>query len=76
MRSADFVIPDGAISYEVKATCPKGTKATGGGAELSNNFGDYLQGSYPKGNRGWTAVGYSSSGGTVTAPVLCLKKGR
>jgi hypothetical protein len=74
-RSEDLVIPDGAVSYPVTATCPKGTKATGGGAELSNNFGDYVQGSYPKGNRGWTAVGYSSSGGTVTAHVLCLKKG-
>jgi hypothetical protein len=74
-RSEDLVIPDGNFSYPVTATCPKRTKATGGGAELSNNFGDYVQGSFPKGRRSWTAVGYSASQGTVTAHVLCLKKG-
>jgi hypothetical protein len=30
-----------------------------------------MQGSYPKGKRGWTAAGYDD--GTVTAHALCLK---
>jgi hypothetical protein len=71
-RSESFDMPDDGDTHTVTATCPKKTKATGGGIELSEPYDDYDQGSYPSGKRAWTAAGYD--GGVVTAHVLCLKK--
>jgi hypothetical protein len=65
-------LPADSDTHTVTAKCPKGTKMTGGGAELSEPYDDFLQGSYPTGKRGWTAAGYDE--GIVTAHVLCLKK--
>jgi hypothetical protein len=64
----------------VTVTCPQGTKATGGGTKLGDDYSDYVQGSYPTGSRGWTVAGFTfePSGGpghVVTAHVICLKKG-
>ena len=71
-RSESFDMPDDGDTHLVTAKCPKKTKATGGGIELSEPYDDYDQGSYPSGKRGWTAAGYD--GGVVTAHVVCLKK--
>jgi hypothetical protein len=71
-RSESFDMPDDSDTHTVTATCPKGTKATGGGIELSEPYDDYDQGSYPSGKRAWTAAGYDA--GVVTAHVVCLKK--
>jgi hypothetical protein len=72
-RSESFAMPDDGDTHLVTAKCPKRTKATGGGIELSAAYDDYDQGSYPSGKRGWTAAGYDGPG-SVTAHVLCLKK--
>jgi hypothetical protein len=71
-RSESLDMPDDGDTHRVTATCPKKTKAVGGGIELSEPYDDYDQGSYPSGKRGWTAAGYDS--GIVTAHVLCLKR--
>jgi hypothetical protein len=71
-KSRSFDMPDDGNTHEVTAKCPKRSKATGGGTQLSDPVIDYVQGSYPTGKRVWTAAGYD--GGTVTAHILCLKK--
>jgi hypothetical protein len=71
-KSETATLPADSDTHTVTAKCPKGTKMTGGGAELSEPYDDFLQGSYPTGKRGWTAAGYDE--GIVTAHVLCLKK--
>jgi hypothetical protein len=71
-RSESFDMPDDNATHTVTAKCPKGTKTTGGGIELSEPYNDYVQGSYPTGKREWTAAGYDA--GVVTAHVVCLKK--
>jgi hypothetical protein len=71
-RSESFDMPDDSDTHTVTAKCPKQTKATGGGIELSEPYDDYDQGSYPTGKREWTAAGYDA--GVVTAHVVCLKK--
>jgi hypothetical protein len=71
-RSESFDMPDDSDTHLVTAKCPKKTKATGGGIELSEPYDNYDQGSYPSGKRAWTAAGYDD--GVVTAHVLCLKK--
>ena len=55
----------------VKAKCPKGTVVSGGGAQLADDAGDYASGSFPSGQREWTAVGHGSS--DLTAQARCLK---
>jgi hypothetical protein len=58
------------------AKCPKGTKATGGGLQLSAPTDDFFQGSYPVGKRRWTATGARNSGpegAELTAFARCLK---
>jgi hypothetical protein len=72
-RSQDLNMPSDAQTHEVTARCPARTKLTGGGLELSEPNGNYLQGSYPEGRRGWTAAGYD--GGLLTAHAVCLKRG-
>jgi hypothetical protein len=71
-RSESFDMPDDSDTHTVTAKCPKKTKATGGGIELSEPYDDYDQGSYPTGKREWTAAGYDA--GVLTAHVVCLKK--
>jgi hypothetical protein len=77
-RSETATLPSDDTTHTVTVTCPKGTKSTGGGGELSDPDNDYLQGFYPAGKRAWTAAGYrSSSSGPAaefTAHVVCLKK--
>jgi hypothetical protein len=71
-KSESLNMPDDAAADTVSVKCPKGTKMTGGGAELAEPYEDYLQGSYPTGKREWTAVGLDE--GLLTAHVVCLKK--
>jgi hypothetical protein len=71
-RSASLDMPGDGATHTVTAKCPKGSKATGGGIELSEPYDDYVQGTYPTGKREWTAAGYDE--GVVTAHVVCLKK--
>ena len=57
----------------VTVKCKRGTKPTGGGAQVDPEDGFY-QGSYPDGKRGWTAEAFGNPGTELTAHVLCLKK--
>jgi hypothetical protein len=71
-KSSSLDMPDDDATHTVTAKCPKGSKATGGGIELSEPYDDYVQGTYPTGKREWTAAGFDE--GVVTAHVICLKK--
>jgi hypothetical protein len=71
-RSRAINMPSDAQTHEVTARCPEGTKLTGGGLELAEPNGNYLQGSYPEGRRSWTAAGYD--GGVLTAHAICMKR--
>jgi hypothetical protein len=74
-KSKTASLPNDNLAHSVKASCPKGTKVSGGGLKLSDPHDDYFQGSYPKGKT-WTAFGYRAStfpgASNVTASAMCL----
>jgi hypothetical protein len=57
----------------VTATCPRGTKASGGGLQFAAENSADVAGAYPSGKRKWTAVADPSLGGELTAHAVCLK---
>jgi hypothetical protein len=54
------------------ATCPQGSKVSGGGIELDPETTIGL-GSYPDGGRKWAAVGSAPPGADVSAHAVCLE---
>jgi len=65
--------------HTVKATCPSGTKATGGGIKLGDPDNDYMVGTYPPGAAGWVGAAWRASSlgsdATFTAWVVCAPSG-
>jgi hypothetical protein len=57
----------------VTATCPRGTKVSGGGLQIDPEDLADTAASYPSGKREWTAVADPSSGPELTAHAVCLK---
>jgi hypothetical protein len=77
-KSETATLPGDATTHLATARCPRRTKATGGGVELSDPYDDFMaEGSYPTGKREWTAGAYRNPSVTdteFTAHVVCLKK--
>jgi hypothetical protein len=73
-RSETVPLPTDAGEISATATCPKGTRATGGGIEVGAD-GDVARGSYPSGKRRWTvtAIRFTPVDSELTAHVLCVK---
>jgi hypothetical protein len=67
-------------THTVSATCPTGTRVTGGGIQLGDNLNDYVQGTYPASATRWVVAGYRVSSlatsSTFTAWVVCLPAGQ
>jgi hypothetical protein len=65
--------------HVLKATCPTGTKAAGGGVKLGDNYNDFVQGSFPSStnHRVWVGEAWRSSSETATATftayAMCVK---
>jgi hypothetical protein len=67
-------LPSDGNAYLATVKCPLGTKPAGGGAKLTDETNDFFQGTYPSGERSWTAVAASGFGGTkFAAQARCLK---
>ena len=60
-------------SVGIKATCPTGKRAIGGGGSVNVN-GTFFEGAYPSTDGlGWWAEGNNGSTGVTTAYVVCAK---
>lgn len=69
-------LPNDSLSHATTASCPTGMEVVGGGIRLGDDLNDFVQGTYPEGETGWTVVGYRRSTApapaSLTASAICL----
>lgn len=73
-------LPNDGLSHAFSAPCPAGMEPSGGGIRLGDDVSDFVQGTYPDGEAGWTSVGYRRATAvgpsSVSVYARCLKAGK
>ena len=72
-------LPADDLTHRTTTKCGHGDEVTGGGTKLSDDLNDFVQGSYPAGDDGWTAAAYRRSSSLTpakfTASARCISTG-